>query len=203
MLDNDTALLKELYDNKIVEKGHHVLRSGKHSDTYINKTKITLNAKLFTRIVHRLAIQIEIHYKDNDYDLITGPAVAGMSFVSRLTLILNKPFVFTEKVPVANVVNMMQFRSEYQKILKGKRVIIIEDVITTGGSIIKTAQAICRYGGIPVAVFCIWNRNPEINFIKLDYPIHLYSLINEKVIDWEPEVCPMCRIVEEIYNDKC
>ena len=64
--NNDTALLKELYDNKIVEKGHHVLRSGKHSDTYINKTKITLNG-IDKELLGRTAAKIRSFRKPEPY----------------------------------------------------------------------------------------------------------------------------------------
>lgn len=205
MIIKNERLLKKLYENGIVEKKHSILRSGKHSDTYIRKTKITLYPKLYKEIIYELGGEIGYQFKNHDYDIITGPAVAGLCFASPLSFLLDKPLIFPEKnfysvegdINYKNKYNM-EFRPEYRD-LYNKRVIIIEDIITTGGSVAKTAQAIAKYGGIPVAVFCIWKRNLNIHHItyriKENIPIFsipVYSLINERVSDWEPENCPIC-----------
>ena len=199
MIKNE-RLLKKLYENGIIEKKHSILRSGKHSDTYIRKTKITLYPDLYKEIIYKLACEIGCQFGNNDYDIITGPAVAGLCFASPVSFLLDTPLIFPEKreckdinsISKTNYYNM-EFRSEYRD-LYNKRVIIIEDIVTTGESVVKTVNSITAYGGIPVAVFCVWKRNPNIVYLrwKEGHDMPVYSLINEKVDDWEPENCPTC-----------
>lgn len=199
MIFKNEKLLKKLYENGIVEKKHSVLRSGKHSDTYIRKTKITLYPKLYKDIILWLSAEIDDYFNKKDYDIITGPAVIGLCFASPVSFMLNKPLIFPEKKKTPDSdYYIMEFRPEYRN-LQGKKVIIIEDIITTGESVAKTARAIRKYGGIPIGVFCIWHRNPDILYIayriKENIPIFkipIYSLINEKINDWEPDECPIC-----------
>lgn len=222
MIKNERLLI-ELHKNKIIEKEHSELRSGKHSDTYIRKTKITLYPKLYKDIIYELAAEIGYQFKSHDYDIITGPAVVGLCFASPLSFLLDKPLIFPEKDfcdDINKTISLdykMEFRPEYRN-LYNKRVIIIEDIITTGESVAKTARTIAEYGGIPIVVFCIWKRNSAITYIKykreseietiisgvsafqIYHDIPIYSLINEKIIDWQPNECPICNPEPNINN---
>jgi len=205
MIRKNKELLKSLYNCGIIEKKHCILRSGKHSDEYIKKTKITLYPSLFPYIIHYLHDEITFQYKREEYDIITGPAVAGICFAAPVAFLLRKPFIFPEKVSkivsddINNLITVeikksfMEFREEYQNSLKRSKVIIIEDIITTGGSVEKTAYSIFKYGGIPIAVFCLWNRDPNIQYIvlknRINYKIPIYSLINEPINSWNANEC--------------
>lgn len=82
----------------------------------------------------------------------------------------------------------MQFQRGYDKLIPGTRVVIVEDVITTGGSVQKTIDAVTKLGGKVVKVIVIWNRSgwePEYYSIV--------SLINRKVESWLPSECPLCK----------
>lgn len=204
-------LYKSLKNNNIIENKHCVLRSEKHSNIYIRKTKITTIPHLYSLVMEKLTTAIFDKFKLNEYDIITGPAVTGVCFAAPLALALEKPFIFPEK-DFSDDINKtiskehkMTFRKEFLEILcegkdpydyERKKVVIIEDVITTGGSVIKTAQSILKTGGYVIAAFCIWNRNPKMRYIKLGesaickFPI--YSLISKKINDWTREECPIC-----------
>jgi len=197
-------LYESLKNNNIIESKHCVLRSEKHSNTYIRKIKITTIPYLYSLVMEKLTAAIFDKFKLNEYDIITGPAVAGICFAAPIALALGKPFIFPEKefynVQIDKHHNYekfnITFRKEFHNILKYKRVIIIEDIITTGGSVVKTANSVFKLGGSTIAVFCIWNRNPTKEFIKygicntLNFPI--YSLISKKIDDWTKEECPIC-----------
>ena len=120
---------------------------------------------------------------------MTGPAIAGAVLAAPLSINMRKTFIYPEKVITNYPTNteIMEFRRGYDKVLDGKRVFIIEDIITTGGSVEKTNKAILDNGGIVVGVISIWNRSGW----KLDNCENL-TLINRPVESWNPEECPMC-----------
>ena len=208
MTEKNNDIYKLLIEKGIVEKGHFILRSGKHSDTYIRKTLITLYPDLYNSIMYAFIKLIMSKLSPNDYDIITAPAVAGICFAAPIATGLNKPLVFTEKLIYHDNSYDMLFRSEFKKHIKNKRVIIIKDVIITGGSVIKVIESIKNNGGYPLGAFCLLNRNPEMTIIRhenigpkiknkistcYDF-IHIHSLISKKIEDWETASdCPMCK----------
>jgi len=150
--------LLKIFENNIIEKRHCILRSGKHSDIYVEKTKIIIFPYLYNEIIRSLANEITKKFNFDEYDIITGPAVAGICFASPVAIELGKPLIFPEKKE-----NSMEFRDSFKKFILYKRIILIEDIVTTGNSIVKTAETIFSYGGNVIACFCIWNRNLNLN----------------------------------------
>lgn len=176
--------LEKEFEDKIIEKRHCILRSGKHSDTYIEKTKISLYPRLYNETIRQLSLEISNRFNFDDYDCITGPAVAGILFVAPIAIELEKPIIFPEKLYHGNGGYTMNFRKSFIDYIKGKKFIIIEDIVTTGVSIKKTAEAIFNHGGIVKACFCIWNRENinEINFTnEIQYPVDFGCIANEKI----------------------
>ncbi|MCK4308335.1 hypothetical protein KAW50_08930 [candidate division WOR-3 bacterium] len=200
--------MKELFEKHgVIKTGHFKLTSGKHSAQYINKDAIYSNPMLFDIVVQRMRGKINV-YKDM-IDVVTGPAIAGAILAAPVSLLLNKIFVYPEKAddkPLAGNPGKgtkMVFRRGYDKILKGKRVWIVEDIITTGGSVEKTIRAVEECGGKITGVSVIWNRcrNPLRELWRMD-SVLLLSLINEFVPSYWPEECPNCRAGELLQDPK-
>lgn len=128
----------------------------------------------------------------NAFDIITGPAIAGAILAAPISLLFYDRisiypeqiiFVYPEKID-----GKMVFRRSYDKILKNKRVWIVEDIITTGGSVEKTMMAIEKCGGKIAGISAIWNRGTW-----QENSIPVLSLINEIVPSYWPDECPYCR----------
>lgn len=196
--------MKKLYEEaNIIKQGHFKLSSGRHSNLYINKDAIYAS-NIFQDTVQAISHNVDVLKAD----IITGPAVAGAVLAAPVWFnLMNDPtlyrkdlqFVYLEKVK--KLVNafgcpecegeakeFMEFRRGYDKVLRDKRVIIIEDIITTGSSVMKTADSIAECGGIVVGCCCIWNRT---DWVSPDFPT--YSLVNHRVESWEPDECPYCK----------
>lgn len=187
----------ELYDlllaNNVIKNEHCVLRSGKHSEIYAEKIRITLNPYLYNSIIKELTDNIMRIYKYADYDVITGPATAGIAFASPASLLLSKPFIFPEKENRNG--NNFGFRKDYKDFICRRRIVLIEDIITTGSSIKKLIDLISYYGGIPKAVFCILNRNNNLFKITGELykeQIPIYSLISKDIPSFDKKDCPIC-----------
>jgi orotate phosphoribosyltransferase len=197
----EEEMIKMFEEKGVVKRGHFKLTSGKHSDLYINKDSIMYYPDLFKMVVIEFTAMI-VQYT-SDCEVVTGPAVAGAVLAAPVSILSSKHFVYPEKIedePFAGDPSKwwkMVFRRGYDKGIQGKKLLIIEDIITTGGSVIKTIEAIISNGGYPNDVFCIWNRS------GWTYPgIEVSSLINKKVDSWWPEECPLCTQGIELQDPK-
>ncbi len=172
--------VKWLKKSDVLREGHFQLTSGRHSDLYIDKDVIYRTPELAGEILQALGKLIS---EAPEIDVITGPAIAGALLSFPISISMSKAFVYPEKID-----NNMVFRRGYDKFLNGKRVAIAEDIITTGGSVQKTIDAIVSCGGTPVIAVAIWNRSswthPEVD---------VKSLIDRPVESWAPEDCPLCK----------
>jgi len=183
---------KDLIDNSIILENHFKLTSGRHSQYYINKDAIYCNPFVFNSTIKNMISLISenfIRIEDYDnivylYDIITGPAIAGAVLASPIANHFMKSFVYPEK----GLNKTMCFNRGYDKVIRNKNVLIVEDIITTGNSVMSTINAIKDCGGKPVGVVCIWNRSGN----KSLFDIPLYSLITEEVMSYLPEECPFC-----------
>ena len=180
-------LIKKFEEHGVLLNGHFILSSGRHAKQYINKDRIFSIPFLFKEVVSKISTYI------NNTDIITGPAIAGAVLASNVAMNVNKSFIYPEKIG-----SDMVFRRGYDKILKGKRVFIVEDIITTGGSVDKTIEAINNIGGIVAGISCIWNRedwSPNTN-------IQVFNIINKKIESWDNKSCPMCKKHISFTNPK-
>ncbi len=179
-----------LIEAKALMEGHFLLTKGSHSNKYINKDAIYSYPPAFSKVV---AFMYGIARDFSRYDIITGPAIAGAVLAAPIALELNKIFVYPEK----DKEEKMVFRRGYDKKLKDKNVLLIEDVVTTGRSVRDTILAVDENYGTVVGVIVIWNRTNQ-----LFDPAYTYSLIQEKVDNWMPEDCPLCKKEMPLLNPK-
>lgn len=180
-------LVDRLEEHGVIKRGHFKLSSGRHSNTYINKDSAYCIPELFKEIFVRMLMEVTMY----QHDVITGPALAGAVLAAPLSLYTGTIFVYPEKVN-----GKMVFRRGYDKILKNKRVLLIEDIITTGASVQKTVNAIETNGGTVVCVVAIWNRSGW----KPGYPV--VSLIYESVESWSEEECIECKKGTKLQDPK-
>ncbi len=182
---------KNLEKEKIIKNGHFLLSSGKHSNTYINKDAIFSNPQLFQYVID--FINHYIVEKNNEYDVITGPAIAGAILAAPISLANDLTFVYPEKIQIPPLYQkekfyMMAYRRGYDKVMYGKKILLVEDIITTGRSVQQTIDAVEICDGTVVDVIAIWNRSnwkPE--------NCDIFSIINEPVESWCKEECPDCK----------
>ncbi len=194
--ENVIELLKS---NNIIIEGHFKLTSGNHSNIYIQKDLIHHFPEAYSQVQNAL----EHLSNDFKFDVITGPAIAGAVIARDIATLRKVPFVYPEKIidlkelenNIYQISEMlynndlptkMTFRRGHDKFINGKRILIIEDIITTGKSIKQTADVIYQCGGTVSGVVAIWNRCGW-NEIRTS------SIINQSVEHFSPEECPLCK----------
>lgn len=183
---------KRLEEEGVVLQGHFLLNSGMHSSRYVNKDAMFSNPELFKDVSNGL---LELLACDiNEFDAITGPAIAGAILAAPLALMLHKIFVYPEKTEDGRG---MVFRRGYDKVLKGKRLAIIEDIMTTGNSVQRTMTSAESCGATITRVITIWNR---FN-IRFDN-IRVFSLINKEIESYTESFCLLCKSGVPLTNPK-
>ncbi len=168
--------------------GHFVLASGRHSGQYMNKDAIYS----FPDEVARLCWGIALACAPSPIDVVAGPEKGGIILSQWVAHHLIESVgqkvraVYAEKDGDGFV-----FRRGYDKLVAGKRVLLVEDVITTGGSIKKVVQAVRALGGNPIGIGALCNRG-GVEAEALGVP-DLHALANHTFLTWEADACPLCK----------
>ena len=143
--------LKILKETSALIEGHFILSSGLHSSKYIQCAQLMSKPQLASKICNSLAEKINNEF--DDFDLILSPAMGGIIVGFEIGRILKKETIFSERVN-----GEFQLRRDF-KIKKKSKVLIIEDVITTGKSSLECSKLVSFNEGIIVGYACIINRS--------------------------------------------
>lgn len=169
---------------------HIVLTSGKHSTTYLNKDALYPHTDEVSNIGRLMAEK----YKDKEVEVVIGPAIGGIILSQWVAYHLSKlkgKKVFggyTEKDEHKNQV----FRRGYEKLVKDKKVLVVEDFTTTGGSVRKTVDSVKMVGGDVIGVCVMANRNPkEVNSQVVGALFNCLEVFEADAYDEKD--CPMCK----------
>ncbi|HAN40848.1 MAG TPA: orotate phosphoribosyltransferase [Candidatus Cloacimonetes bacterium] len=173
--DTETLLKNE---GAILE-GHFKLTSGRHSNLYIEKIRLLQNPLLAKTLCSRLADLIT----DLDIDCVVGPAYGGIALAFEVASLLDKSFVFSQRKD-----GQMTIRSGFD--LSGiKKAVVIEDIVTTGGSVKEVIQCL-KDRGIEVGmVGALVDRSGGI----VDFGVPFVSLLQLDIPTFDPEDCPLCK----------
>ncbi|WP_455477419.1 orotate phosphoribosyltransferase [Bartonella sp. B41] len=159
-------------------EGHFILTSGRHSAVYMQKAKVFMHADLTERLCVGLAEKIKrcIHKK---IDYVVGPAIGGLIPSYETSRHLGVPSIWVERVN--GVFQLRRF-----DINKGARVVIIEDIVTTGLSIRETVSALISVGADVLASACIFDRSGG----KVDVGVPLISLAEYELVSYSSDALP-------------
>ena len=178
-----TALTEEemfsaLREVDAIRSGHFVLTSGRHSDTYVQCARFLENPALTTQLAETAVSGLPA---DLNVDLVAAPAVGGLILGFAVAQALGVNFIFSEREGGG-----MVFRRGFQVPL-GARVLVVEDVVTTGGSVGEVIDLVRHAGGTVVGVVSIIDRGGDKKF---DAPY--WPLLSLEVESWNPSECVLC-----------
>jgi len=188
MNDEVIEMLKK--SGGVITDSHIVYTSGKHGSVYINKDALYPHTESVSRVGELFA---ESH-KDLDIDVVAAPALGGIILETWTAYHLSKQKgkeilgVYTEKDAEKNQV----FTRGYDKLVKDKNVLVIEDLTTTGGSVLKVVNTVKNAGGNVVAVAVMVNRAPEtVNSDMMGVPFSALAVLKAEA--WDEADCPLCQ----------
>ncbi len=159
--------LKEFEDAGAILKGHFILSSGLHSDTYMQCARALMEPSRAERLCKALAEKVKKNVDINKIDIVVSPAMGGVIVGFETAKHLGKPSIFCERVE-----GKFELRRGFE-LAQGHRVLVIEDVVTTGKSSKETFDLITSLGGVVVAEAALINRSGEENPLA---PVPLVTL---------------------------
>ena len=183
MADKDTEKILALFKEcDALLRGHFKLTSGKHSEWYFEKIRLIQNPAVLERIVDLLVARIRADGRDFDYVVSRAYGAIAIGFLAALKL--GKRFAFSQRVD-----EKMSFRSGFSG-LDGSRAVVVEDILTTGGSIQEVLVCLKEKQVEVAGVYVLVDRTAGSVLIE-GKPVG--SLLALKVEAFEPDDCPFCR----------
>ena len=175
------SLLQDLEKTRAHLTGHFLLSSGLHSDQYFQCAKLLEHPNLAEKVGQSLAER----FRDEAIDVVVSPALGGIIIGHEVAKALGVRFLFGER---HGEERKLMLRRGFQ-LSAGEKALLIEDVITTGGSVLELKRLVESHGGVPVAYGAIVDRSSE----NVDLGLRLESLAKIQVNVYKPDECPLCR----------
>lgn len=162
-----------------LQTGHFLLTSGLHSDTYMQCALVLQHPHIAQQLAEAMAEKLS----GQKIDVVVGPAMGGVTWAYQLGLTLGCRALFTERSE-----DVMTLRRGFS-IAPGERVLVAEDVSTTGGSAREVVRLLEGSGADVAGVALIVDRTAG----KLDFGVPYYSLYQIKPQTWNWKDCPLCQ----------
>jgi orotate phosphoribosyltransferase len=174
----EQEILQEFANAKAILKGHFILSSGLHSNTYMQCARVLMEPKRAEKLCAELAKKIESRLGKNFADIVVAPAMGGVVVGYELARQLGLPTIFCERVN-----GQFELRRGFE-LDSQLRVLVVEDVITTGKSSLETYDLIKKFGAKIVAEACLIDRSNDKNLEeKMGVPVISLAAIEVKTFD--------------------
>jgi orotate phosphoribosyltransferase len=179
-------VLSLLRDSGAMLEGHFLLSSGRHSDRYFQCAKLLQYPGKAAAALADVAEKIkgDIQAGKLKIDAVVGPAMGGIVVAYELGRQLGLPALFTERDDTGNMVLRRGF-----EIQPGQKILIAEDVITTGKSFGECAAALEALGAQVIALACVVDRRTA----GTEVPWPFYPACTVNVENWEADNCALCK----------
>lgn len=171
-------ILKIFKETKLMQKGHFLLTSGRHSDTYMQCARLFE----YPKYSEMMATDIADAYKDDNVDLVIGLAVGGIILSYEVSRQLGVRNVFAERVDGA-----MTLRRGFE-IFEGQNVLVVEDVVTTGGSVVEVINLLKEIGAQVAGIGLVVDRSNG----KVDFGCKKHAVYTTEVVSYDAKECPIC-----------
>lgn len=163
-------------------EGHFQLTSGLHSNQYFQCARVLQ----YPHHATALCALIATHFRNSNIDTVVAPALGGIVVGQEVGRQLNARTMFTERKD-----GTMQLRRGFE-IRTGERVLVCEDVVTTGGSVFEVIRIVNEQGGLPLGVGYIVDRSGGRVSFDLAEGGTQYPVLQMDVVAYKPDACPLC-----------
>jgi len=160
-------------------KGHFRLASGLHSPVYWEKFRV-LQSPSYTEQLCRI---IATHFQEEGIQVVAGPTTGGIILAFEVARQLGVRGIFAEREGTTE----RTFRRGFS-INPGERVLIVDDILTTGSSIHQVMAAVTKQGGIVIGIGVLVDRSEQ----KLEFGVPLFSCLRSITPTYTPQDCPLC-----------
>lgn len=160
-------------------RGHFIFTSGRHGDTYMQCAQVLKHPEYTERLAKHLAL----HFKNDAIDVVIGPAMGGIVVAYEVARQLGAIALFTEREN-----EKMALRRSFS-ITPGQRVLVVEDVTTTGGSVREVMEVVRAHQGCVAGVGVLVDRSNG----AIDFGVKQTAVLSMEIPSWEADACPLCR----------
>jgi len=160
-------------------EGHFVLASGVHSPFYWEKFRVLQ----FPSHAEKLCGMIADHFRPQEIQVVAGPTTGGIILAFEVARQLGIRGIFAEKEGT----DQRAFRRGFT-ISPGERVLVVDDIITSGSSVRQVIEAVTMEGGIVSGVGVLVNRSEQ----EIDFGVPFFSCHRAKTLTYPPDNCPLC-----------
>jgi orotate phosphoribosyltransferase len=171
-------ILEIFRETKALLEGHFQLTSGMHSPQYFQCARVLQ----FPKYLHLLSGEIARHFGYNEVEVVISPAIGGIVVGTEVGRILGARTVFAERKD-----GKMELRRGFE-ILPGERVLVVEDVVTTGGSTKEVIDLVMTAKGSLIGTGCIVDRSNG----KVQFDTKQFAVLQMDVVTYQPTDCPLC-----------
>lgn len=176
---NNQEILQIFQKTNALLNGHFLLTSGRHSNQYF-QCALVLQYAEYNEIICGM---IAKHFKNSEIDIVISPAIGGIVVGQEVARQLGKKSIFAEREE-----KILTLRRGFQ-IEEGKKYLVCEDVVTTGGSVFEVMDIVKNNGGIVAGVGFIVDRSNN----KVQFGVPQFSTLQLEVVSYSPENCPLCK----------
>jgi orotate phosphoribosyltransferase len=166
-------------------RGHFILTSGRHSDVYFEKFRVLERPDVLTELCQEIAK----HFADSEVQYVAGPTTGGIIVAFEVARQMELESVYIETEDGKKTLR------RNKQLVPGAKCLIVDDVLTTGRSLIESRQAIERAGGTPIAYAVLIDRSPEGLDLGLPlfgaYKVAAESYASDDIPEWLQAIEPV------------
>jgi orotate phosphoribosyltransferase len=178
---DERTMLATLGASGALKDGHFLLSSGRHSDRYVEKFDLLRQPQAASRACAMIAER----FRDLAVDVVVGPTTGGVILAFETGRQLGVSAAYAERVSEEGTAR--EFRRG-TRFAAGARILVVDDILTTGGSVRETLEALKAHPVEVVGVAVLVERSSE----PLDLGVPFHSLAKMEISSWGPESCPLC-----------
>jgi orotate phosphoribosyltransferase len=177
-----SGILQTLHVSGALKEGHFLLSSGRHSDRYIEKFDLLRQP----RATSEACALIAEHFSQSAIDVVVGPTTGGVILAFEVARQLGVAAAYAERSSRGG--NTREFRRG-TTFRRGSRVLVVDDILTTGGSVQETLDALKEHAAVDVVgVALLIDRSGG----KASFSVPLFTLATLAIESWNPDECPLC-----------
>jgi len=186
MLEKET--LQVLQHAGAIRTGHFVYTSGEHGDSYVDKDKLSLDPIALSMLAAAIACEV----RKSTPDAVVAPALGAIAVGQWIAYHLSALMGRTVRSIIAEKTgDGFSLRPKDPALVEGRKILVVEDILTTGGSARKVIEAVRSRNGEVIGLACLCNRG-GVTAEKLGAIPFLFSLITLDLQRWEASRCPLC-----------
>lgn len=176
---NDEQILDAFQRCGALLEGHFLLTSGLHSNGYVQCALVLQHPEIATQ----LGAQLAEYFRDIPIDLVAGPALGGVLVAQEVARALGVRALFAEREQEKMCLRRGFF------VAPGERALVVEDVVTTGGSTREVIDVVTEAGAKVVGIGALIDRRSG----SLDLGVPFHALLRLEIATYDPATCPLCQ----------